>query len=415
MRPSSLRVILLFIIIITNFVYSQTVTWNFWENKNYLVSSESDKWEIIKLQKLFQWIWLYKWELDWNYDNIKKVIVSYQIKKWIIKNSSSADAWIFTSSTAEAIKEEFINKKDTNTPKKEIVKIDPYFIVTAYYSPVPNQKKYITWTYEWDIRLNWSWIIWASWKAVHSWFIAAPKKYEFWTKIELEWLWVWVVQDRWWAIVEAWVNWHEHDRFDIWMWYWDAWLERAIKWWKRTVKWKIVPPNSKITIEFETYIVDEYWDLTLDWDNPNPEDVKRLQELFKKLKLYDWKIDWDFSKIKKDFLDFQKRSWIIENDDDWWAWYFGQKTYIALREQYWDISEWDEIKESKSFELSQKEKDLLNKIRQQIQISISKKTNWDLIKQENYIKNIKNQLESYIEKVDDKKNKNKLEYFIEIL
>jgi len=98
-----------------------------------------------------------------------------------------------------------------------------YFVVTAYYSPLENQEYYLTWDYVSEKRLNWQWIRWASWKWVFSWMLAAPKNYKFWTKIYLEWLWIWVVEDRWWAIVNAWKRWYSSDRIDVWVWYGDEW------------------------------------------------------------------------------------------------------------------------------------------------------------------------------------------------
>ena len=68
-----------------------------------------------------------------------------------------------------------------------------YFVVTAYYSPLPNQKYYYTGNYESEVKLNWNWTHWASWKEVFSWMLAAPKTYEFGTKVYLEWLGVWEV------------------------------------------------------------------------------------------------------------------------------------------------------------------------------------------------------------------------------
>ncbi len=114
------------------------------------------------------------------------------------------------------------------------------FIVTAYYSPLPNQEYYLTWNYEEEIALNWWWIRWASWKEVFEWMLAAPKNYDFWTKIYLEWIWTWVVEDRGWAIVEAWERGYTEDRIDVWMWHWDEWLKKALSWWKRKVKWLII-------------------------------------------------------------------------------------------------------------------------------------------------------------------------------
>ncbi|USN58940.1 MAG: hypothetical protein H6767_02385 [Candidatus Peribacteria bacterium] len=60
------------------------------------------------------------------------------------------------------------------------------FIVTAYYSPLPDQDSYMKGSYEADIRLNGRGTHGASGKEVFTGMIAAPKTYAFGTKIYLE-------------------------------------------------------------------------------------------------------------------------------------------------------------------------------------------------------------------------------------
>jgi hypothetical protein len=60
------------------------------------------------------------------------------------------------------------------------------FIVTAYYSPLPNQSFYLKGSYEADIRLNGNGTHGASGKAVYVGMLAAPKTYPFGTKIYLQ-------------------------------------------------------------------------------------------------------------------------------------------------------------------------------------------------------------------------------------
>lgn len=61
-----------------------------------------------------------------------------------------------------------------------------YFTVTAYYSPLPDQKYYLTGDYEREKRLNGQGIAGASGKKVFSGMLAGPASYPFGTKIELE-------------------------------------------------------------------------------------------------------------------------------------------------------------------------------------------------------------------------------------
>jgi hypothetical protein len=209
------------------------------------------------------------------------------------------------------------------------------FIVTAYYSPLPNQKKYITWSFAWDKRLNWEWHTTASWKPVKPGILAAPTKYPFWTKIYFEWYWVWVVEDRGWAIVKAWVRWHEHDRIDIWMWYWDEWLQRALKWWKRTIKWRVVSRKQKVNLKFAKDILNWLENIKVNPEIHKEEDVKKLQEKFKELWLYTWKVDWKYNSIKKDLINFQIKYKLIPSINDEAAGWFWPKTYTALLRRFW--------------------------------------------------------------------------------
>ena len=127
-----------------------------------------------------------------------------------------------------------------------------YFIVTAYYSPLPGQNYYITGNYESEVRLNGQWIAGASWKGVFSGMLAAPGKYSFWTKIELDWLGIGSVEDRGGAIVPAGERGYSHDRIDIWMGTWDEGLRRAMYWGKRKVAGRIVSSVSNTTLDYST-------------------------------------------------------------------------------------------------------------------------------------------------------------------
>lgn len=211
---------------------------------------------------------------------------------------------------------------------------ETYFVVTAYYSPLAWQTKYTTWSYAGDIRLNGGWVTTASGGWVFSWLLAWPRNYPFGTKIYFEWFGIWEIADRGWAIVEAWERWHSYDRIDIWMWYGDEWLERALRWGKRTIKWKIVIPSSSVSISFPESALWPLTKLTINPENSTLQDVKSLQEIFTKANLYSWEIDWEYSSIKNELIDFQIKSSIIDSPEHPHAWWYGQKTIAALREKY---------------------------------------------------------------------------------
>ena len=206
-----------------------------------------------------------------------------------------------------------------------------YFTVTAYYSPLPNQSRYITWSYAGDIRLNGSWINTASGKQVFPGLIAAPSNYPFGTKIYFKWYGIGEVADRWGAIVNAWNRWHSHDRLDIWLWYGEAWLDRAIRWGKRTVKGKIVIPSSEISLSFPetTWVVYESLRVTPDSDTTL---VKQLQQVLKDIEVYSWEIDGNYESVREMFINFQLDMGIIKSRDESWAGYFWPKTVSVIRD-----------------------------------------------------------------------------------
>lgn len=235
------------------------------------------------------------------------------------------------------------------------------FIVTAYYSPLPNQTHYIMWSYAAEIRMNGKGIRGASWKKVFSWMLAAPQNYAFGTKIALSGLGIGEVADRGGAIVKAWERNFAHDRIDVWVWWWEAWLQRAMYWWNRVVEWTIMPRWSKPTLNMYN-IPAPRWTITYARKNPhynkvwtavkpqaiiakkvatntdifswpisNQEGVKRLQEILQRVKLYNWKIDGQYISIRAAVLKFQLQEKVIPNSTSPWAGNFWPSTRKALK------------------------------------------------------------------------------------
>ena len=217
---------------------------------------------------------------------------------------------------------------------------DAFFIVTAYYSPLPGQNRYATGTYAWDIRLNGPWKTTASGMGVFPWLLAAPAGYDYGTKIHFKWYGVWQVEDRWGAIVRSGVRWYEHDRIDIWMWYGDEGLNRALRWWKRTIEWKVVDKSTPPSLKLGKTFLWKYGWVTV-WPDSPELDILKLQELFIEVDLYSWEIDGKYESIKDAIIDFQIKTGIINNRNHSEAWYFGNKTRTALRENFdfWPLSE----------------------------------------------------------------------------
>ena len=77
------------------------------------------------------------------------------------------------------------------------------FVVTAYYSPLPGQSFYLKGNLEAEKILNGNGTHGASGKPVFAGMIAAPKTYDFGTRIDFQGLGVGIVEDRGGAIVKA--------------------------------------------------------------------------------------------------------------------------------------------------------------------------------------------------------------------
>jgi hypothetical protein len=248
---------------------------------------------------------------------------------------------------------------------------------------------------------------------VFPWMLAGPRNYDFWTKIELEWIWIWAIEDRWGAIVNAGERWFEHDRIDVWMWYWDEWRVRAEKWWVRKIKWKIVSSDRDINVVFNNSVV---------WLNQKlyvtPEsgsvDVVKLQELFSELKLYNGYIDWKYLSIKDELIDFQIDNNIISSKNDEQAWYFWKKTIAVVKEKYSidddifkepKVDVWDEFTA-----LTRKEKLGIVRLKVRLNTYFEKQAKWNKIKITKQKTDLQNKLQKVINKTSNKKKKQKLQY-----
>jgi hypothetical protein len=176
--------------------------------------------------------------------------------------------------------------------------------------------------------------------------LAAPKDYEFGTKIYLEWLGIWEVADRGWAIVNKWVRWHNYDRIDVWMWYGDEWLRRATNWWKRTIKWSFVSINSTVNLDYKKLpapvLVNNYWKKYIPVKEINIfekqlisiDQIKRLQEVLLEMNFYSWDITWDYDDIIDSVFSFQISKNIVKSEYSLWAWTYWPKTRLALKNEY---------------------------------------------------------------------------------
>lgn len=366
--------------------------------------------DVIRLQTLLQKLGLYDGALDGSYNSVAPSVLDYQMRVWIITDPNSSDAWIFWQKTAQAIRIDF-PQFFSSSPALASQEVEQgKFIVTAYYSPLPGQDKYATWSYAGDIRLNGRWTHGASWKAVHPWFLAAPKNYSFGTKIYIDGLGVGVVEDRGWAIVNAGKRWYEYDRIDVWMWYGDEWRIRAIKWWKRTVLGNKVDESTQLSIAFDNSPLNKYFDLTVNAQNPQKENVIQLQELFQEIGKYNGEINGEFDDIRDILIDFQLKKSIISSPQSSEAWYFGPKTLAALRQEYenTDIPYLQADQEIQN--LSQQQIDQLDALVVKIQTYSEQKSDGDNLVKQVVLESLKSRIQQAIDQTNNQSQKNKLQY-----
>ncbi len=240
------------------------------------------------------------------------------------------------------------------------------FKVSAYYSAIPWQDFYYRWNLYKERYLNWQWTHGASWKAVFNGMVAAPKNYRFWTKIYLPWLWVGQVEDRWQAIVNAWVRSQPYDRIDIWVWKWDDALMRALSFWKQVRTWYICPSYSSIDVWFDYSsfpIFEKFFNKTI-WGIGlylwrEDEWVKVLQDHLRDLWYFNYHTStWYFWELTKQAVArFQKDYGIYTN----YYWYFWPQTRWKLKQALKDRWLYKKIdtyitKDKRDITLAKKEK-----------------------------------------------------------
>lgn len=236
------------------------------------------------------------------------------------------------------------------------------FMITAYYSPLPGQLKYVTGSYQGDIRLNGRGTNGADGTPVYPGMVAAPSKYSFGIKLSIPGIGVTAVHDRGGAIVEA-VDPNDEDasgpkfdRLDIWMGYGDKGLARALNWGFRTVECTVYGPDSSVEENITLsdysedektsqpyYYIPEYYESGKTqtnslfpkdlWYLDQSDDVKKLQEYLAQLGYYNGKIDGYFGdELRMAIYVFQKDKGIIQDITDLGAGHFGLQTRETLED-----------------------------------------------------------------------------------
>jgi len=110
------------------------------------------------------------------------------------------------------------------------------YSLSRYYSPELNQVRYYRNSYEKDVIMNcWKDAIWNDWCSYpanwvklqdkDAWnVVACPSEFDLWHIFNVNWKEYRCV-DRWWAMTKSW----NVVRLDVWMWYWDKWLNNILQ------------------------------------------------------------------------------------------------------------------------------------------------------------------------------------------
>lgn len=220
------------------------------------------------------------------------------------------------------------------------------FVISAYYSPLEGQRKYVTGSYASDIRLNGGGVHGADGSVVYPGMVAAPKNYPFGTKMNIPGVGVVAVHDRGGAIVNAGQRSQAFDRIDVWMGYGDAGLQRALHWGRRTVEATVYGVDASIqeNVTLQGYSEAEKVVQTLTGEDPQTfvEDltvndknasVKKLQQSLKKLKYYSGNESGEYDDATRAaVVKFQIDVGVIDTENDFGSGYFGPETRKKLED-----------------------------------------------------------------------------------
>lgn len=222
------------------------------------------------------------------------------------------------------------------------------FTLTGYYSPLPNQKFYLTGSYEAEKRLNGQGIAGADGTPVFPGMIAAPKNYPFGTKICLPNFGCGAVHDRGGAIVNKGErDLARHDRLDLWMGYGEEGLMRALGLGVQHVTGKIYPAGSHVetSVNFQAAtplgrIIDlpdqKNFGRNLSLGSSG-DAVKSLQEALKYLGYFEEFASGKFgNKTQAAILNFQLEHFVVYSAQDSGAGVFGPKTRAKLGEVWYE-------------------------------------------------------------------------------
>lgn len=216
------------------------------------------------------------------------------------------------------------------------------FTITGYYSPLPDQDYFLTGSYESEIRLNGNGTHGADGTPVYPGMIAAPKSYDFGTKVCIPGFGCGTVHDRGGAIVrQGERDLARHDRLDLWMGYGMDGMTRALAWGVQHVDCEMSPVGTALvdSVNFSVPLpltqilklmpsIAFHNDLFLGQEG---DEVEKLQIALRRLNLYKGEINSVYDKeMERAVLDFQIKFFVLHSEADVGAGRFGPQTRAKL-------------------------------------------------------------------------------------
>jgi peptidoglycan hydrolase-like protein with peptidoglycan-binding domain/3D (Asp-Asp-Asp) domain-containing protein len=284
----------------------------------------------------------------------------------------------------------------------QAVVVYPYtklFGITAYYSPLPGQSKYVTGSYQGDIRLNGRGTNGADGTPVYPGMVAAPRTYPFGTKLYIPGIGLTAVHDRGGAIVEGVGDdgsGPKHDRLDIWMGFGDKGLRRALDWGYRTVEVTVYGIDDSMAEDViigdysdeerynqEYFYIPEYYeeksfeqktvvkealfpeDL---WYLSQGDDVKKLQQFLNQLGYFNGEINGYFGdETRMAIYIFQKDKGLVSDIVDIGAGHFGSATRQALEDAI--VSQKNELNPKVNLGPAETDKESVKKLQKALKLA----------------------------------------------
>jgi peptidoglycan hydrolase-like protein with peptidoglycan-binding domain/3D (Asp-Asp-Asp) domain-containing protein len=199
------------------------------------------------------------------------------------------------------------------------------FLVTGYYSPLPNQSVYMTGTYQGDIRLNGRGTNGASGQEVFNGMIAAPKKYTFGTRLHCPGYGTGIIHDRGGAIVAAGERGFPYDRLDFYFGAGEEALAAALEWGIRAIDCtEVNSPAFPIGITIPKASAFTWARLKAKQLAYNIKNAPKHKKYFDFLQLL------NYSNAKEDIVAFQLQHGIINSNKDQCAGCMGPSTRKAI-------------------------------------------------------------------------------------